>query len=75
MKYTITIKNNETGKVILDEQTDCIIGALDLEDTTKTIALSDANILDAMNCAIKAVETADLVIDGINGRIKEKDND
>lgn len=66
MKYTVTIKDNTTGKILFDDQADCVIGALDMEDSIRMISLSDANMLDAMYCAIKAVEAADCVINNIN---------
>ncbi len=29
MKFHITITNNETGKIVVDQDTDCIIGSID----------------------------------------------
>lgn len=62
MKYTITIKDNETGKVILDDQTDSIIGAIDQEDTTMP-EMTSLEALEAIKEWIKCFVRFDYVLE------------
>lgn len=46
MKYHITIINNETQQVLLDEDTSVILGGVTVEDGTCHIAVAHASRLD-----------------------------
>lgn len=59
-KYHITITDNETGKVYVDLDTDCIIGAYSVEGGAKTSVYTscDGGTLLTSLCAAKRAITA-----------------
>ena len=57
--FHITIVDNETGKVLADEETDCIIGAANVagEGKTRNFSFSAANGENIL-CVLHGVEEA-----------------
>lgn len=74
MKYTITIKDNTTGKILVDEQTDCIIGAISDEIATTKFTLSDATRSIIIECAKRAFEEVKFAMRSIKADNKEVDH-
>ena len=61
-KFQITIKNQETGEVLVDINTNAIIGAVDNGAGTRVIGLTDCKGHDLAATAAGALQAANRVI-------------
>ena len=57
-KFHITITDNETGEVLVDQDTSAIIGALDNDESTRNIAYTCCNTIDLAATAAGAKQAA-----------------
>lgn len=61
-KFQITIKNQETGEVLVDINTNAIIGAVDYGASTRVIGLINCEGRDLAATAAGALQAANRVI-------------
>lgn len=59
MQFTVTIKNNETGEMLVDTGCNAIIGGITLEDTTMTISNTACNGIELAGCVCAAQKAID----------------
>lgn len=59
MRFHITITNNESGEVLIDQDTKAIIGAFDGdENSTHCMGYTSCNVSELLNTAVTAAQTA-----------------
>lgn len=64
-KYHITIKNNETGEIINDVDSDAIIGSIESEEGTANVVMTECNIkqlIESIFVAKRAIKDATKLI-------------
>ena len=73
MSYHITIKDNETGKIVIDNESDCIMGAFTNTETNALheIEYADTDIVVAKAVARRVIERGRLVIRKCEERLAE----
>jgi hypothetical protein len=62
MKYHITITDNETGEVLVDQDTVAIIGACDAGEATRGLVLHKCNKAEKMATACEAMQMVEQVL-------------
>ena len=70
MKYTITIKDNQNDEILIDNEANCIIGAINTGDYTDKIILSSASVPDFKTCVVRASEAVDYAVKSFNDYTK-----
>ena len=64
MKYTVIIKNNESGEIIHDVECNAIVAGLSLGDCAAvSVGISSCNVSELLS-AYKAAETASIALCG-----------
>lgn len=62
MKFHITIKDNETGKILRDQDCNAIIGGLCDNEKSASVVLVQCNGKDLVCCASAAQKSIDIAI-------------
>ena len=71
MRFHITITDNKTGEVIRDLDTCAIIGAVDVDERTGVMVLTECNNLELAATAAGALEAVDKATSDMPDFIKE----
>ena len=62
MKYHLTIKDNETGKILKDGDYCAIIGGISTDKETTKVVLTDCEALPLIYCASSAQDAIDTAL-------------
>lgn len=74
-EFRITIKQNSTGDILVDEETNCIIGSYDMGEQYAVLLLSHCSPRDRMSVAFGAMKAANDAIAPVANTEKTNENE
>lgn len=71
MKYHITITDNESGEIHVDQDTNCIIGACDAGEGTRCMTFSECSNRDKLATVAGALEQVERALQAVPKKLQK----